>query len=143
MFRIGPNLIFLAVIHPFLTCFTQFVFLMTHPSPFLCSTIGRLWRVILLHVWVNCLGGRECDPTWITLLWGHMLKGPELPLSGSIHKNSPHTQVVMEQVAVIDQETQGFLCMGEKSKRRKGLQIRLSNAPLKVSCGFCLYHYLV
>lgn len=38
-----------------------------------------------------------------------MVQGPELPLPSSIHKNRPYAQVVMEQVAVVDKETQSFL----------------------------------
>lgn len=38
-----------------------------------------------------------------------MVKAPELPLPGSVHKNRPDAQVVVEKVAVINQETQCFL----------------------------------
>lgn len=38
-----------------------------------------------------------------------MVKAPELPLAGSVHKNCPDSQVVVEKVAVINQETQCFL----------------------------------
>lgn len=38
-----------------------------------------------------------------------MVKPPKLPLPGSVHENSPDAQVVVEQVAVINQEAQRFL----------------------------------
>lgn len=38
-----------------------------------------------------------------------MIKPPKLPLSSSVHKNGPDAQVVVEQVAVVNQETQCFL----------------------------------
>lgn len=38
-----------------------------------------------------------------------MVKAPKLPLPGSVHKNCPDAQVVVEKVAVINQETQCFL----------------------------------
>lgn len=38
-----------------------------------------------------------------------MVKAPKLPLPGSVHENSPDAQVVVEQVAVVNQETQRFL----------------------------------
>lgn len=37
-----------------------------------------------------------------------MVEAAEFPLAGSIHENRPHTQVVVEQVAVVHQETQSF-----------------------------------
>lgn len=38
-----------------------------------------------------------------------MVKASKLPLPSSVHKNCPDAQVVVEKVAVIDQETQCFL----------------------------------
>lgn len=38
-----------------------------------------------------------------------MVKTPKLPLSSSVHKNGPDAQIVVEQVAVVNQETQCFL----------------------------------
>lgn len=46
-----------------------------------------------------------------------MVKGPKLPLPSSIHKNRPYTQVVMEQMAVVDQETESFLCEDTNGRR--------------------------
>lgn len=41
-----------------------------------------------------------------------MVKAPKLPLASSVHKNCPDAQVVVEKVAVVNQETQCFL-LGE------------------------------
>lgn len=38
-----------------------------------------------------------------------MVKASKLPLPSSVHKNCPDAQVVVEKVAVINQETQCFL----------------------------------
>lgn len=87
--------------------------------PFLSTAVGHLWWVIFLHVRVNSLRSRERDPARVTLLWGHMVEAPELPLPGTVHKNRPHAQVVMEQVAVVDQETHSFLW--EEANIRSGV----------------------
>lgn len=49
-----------------------------------------------------------------------MIEAPKLPLPSSVHKYGPDAQVVVEQVAVINQETQCFLL--EETVGTRGIQ---------------------
>ena len=82
-------------------------------SPFLCAAAaGGLGGVVLLHVWVDGLWRRQSGPAGVPRFRGNVVQGSQLPLSGTVNEHGPHAQVVVEQVAVVDQEAQRFLGRG-------------------------------
>lgn len=70
-----------------------------------------------------------------------MIKAPKLPLPSSVHKYSPDAQVVVEQVAVINQETKCFLLETVGKRDIQGLQ-RTRGPSQRLHDG-ADYHYLM